>query len=157
MYKLTGFLFALILVSATAAQPRLADFAGMAGCWERRDDAKKLIVSEQWMSPEGTSIIGMARTVKNGKTTDWEFMRIEERLGGIYFVAKPKANPAETDFKLVRSANGEYVFENAAHDFPQRVIYKGDATRLTGRIEGTNKGKPLAIDFPMVRVKCTGT
>ena len=47
----------------------IGDLDGMAGCWERRDDSKKLLVSEQWMSPAGTSILGMGRTVKNGKTT----------------------------------------------------------------------------------------
>lgn len=137
-----------------AGKVQMRDFSFMGGCWERRDDAKKLIISEQWMSPEGTSIIGMGRTVRGGKTTDWEFMRIEERADGFYFVAKPKANPAETDFKLIRWANGEYVFENAAHDFPQRVIYKTDGDRLKGRIEGTNKGKFMGIDFPMTRVRC---
>ncbi len=39
---------------------------------------------------EGTSILGMGRTVKDGKTVDWEFMRIEQRADGIYFVAKTK-------------------------------------------------------------------
>lgn len=143
-----------MFVSATAAQTKLADFAGMSGCWERRDDAKKLLISEQWMAVEGTSIIGMGRTVRNGKTTDWEFMRIEERADGIYFVAKPRANPTETDFKLVRSANGEYVFENAAHDFPQRVIYKPAGDKIAARIEGTIQGKSKAIDFPLTRAKC---
>ncbi len=149
-------LFSVFLTSVSAAQGKMTtrDFSLMSGCWERRDDAKKLIISEQWMSPEGTSILGMGRTVKNGKTTDWEFMRIEERADGIYFVAKPRANPAETDFKLIRSANGEFVFENAGHDFPQRVIYKGSGDRLTGRIEGTIQGKAKGIDFPMTRVKC---
>lgn len=156
MYKLAGFLFALILVSATAAQTRLADFAGMAGCWERRDDAKRLLISEQWMSPAGTSIIGMSRTVKNGKTTDWEFMRIEEREEGIYFVAKPRVNPTETDFKLISTTLAEFVFENKSHDFPQRVIYKWNAANLTGRIEGTIQAKAKGIDFPLVRVKCFG-
>lgn len=134
----------------------------MSGCWERRDDAKKLIISEQWMSPEGTSIIGMARTVRNGKTTDWEFMRIEERADGMYFVAKPRANPAETDFKLVchvRNLSGmkeyaQFTFENKAHDFPQRVIYYTSDEKLSARIEGTIQGKLKSIEFPMTRTKC---
>ena len=108
----------------------------MAGCWERKDDAKKFLVHEQWMSPAGTSILGMGRTVKNGKTTDWEFMRIEQRDDGIYFIAKPKGNSDETAFKLISSGPNQLVFENKAHDFPQRVLYKIEGTKLTGRIEG---------------------
>ena len=133
---------------------KIADFEWMAGCWERRDDAKKLFVSEQWMSPAGTSIHGMGRTVKDGKTTGWEYMRIEQRSDGFYFVAKPKENPEETAFKLISSTLNEVVFENKEHDFPQRVIYKIQGTKLIGRIEGNNNGKFLGLDFPMRRVKC---
>ena len=132
----------------------ISDFDGMAGCWERNDTAKSVLVSEQWMKPAGTSILGMGRTVKNGKTVDFEFMRIEQRADGIFFVAKPKANTEETAFKLIRSTKNEVVFENPEHDFPQRVIYKLEGTKMTGRIEGNENGKFLGIDFPMNKVKC---
>lgn len=132
----------------------IKDFDGMAGCWERRDDTKKLLVSEQWMSPAGTSMIGMARTVKNDKTTGWEYLRIEQRTDGIYYVAKPRENPEETAFRLISSNLNEVVFENKEHDFPQRIIYKLQGTKMTGRIEGNNNGKFLGIDFPMNKVKC---
>ena len=155
MQKLAISLFIVFfVVSASSSQTKLADFAPMAGCWERRDDAKKLLVSEQWMALEGTSLNGMGRTVKDGKTVDWEFMRIEQRADGIYFVAKPRANPGETDFKLISSSAAEFIFENKGHDFPKRVIYKPGEAKLTARIEGTIQGKPKSIDFPLTRVKC---
>lgn len=156
MKFLMPFLIASIAASAALGQSSvtLNDFAFMAGCWELRDESKKLLVSEQWMSPAGTSIIGMGRTVRDGKTTDWEFMRIEQRSDGIYFVAKPKANTEETAFKMIGSAAGEFIFENKAHDFPQRVIYNQKRANLAGRIEGSQNGKFLGIDFPMERVKC---
>lgn len=134
----------------------IKDFDGMAGCWEQRNDAKKLLISEQWMSPAGTSLIGMGRTVKDGKTTDWEFMRIEQRADGIFYVAKPRENSDETAFKLISSDLNQVVFENKEHDFPQRIIYKLQGTKMIGRIEGNNNGKFLGIDFPFNRVKCTG-
>jgi hypothetical protein len=154
MKKLAILLFIAFSLTAATAQTKLSQFAGMAGCWERRDDAKKLLITEQWMSPEGTSIIGMARTVKDGRTVDWEFMRIEERADGFYFVAKPKANTAETDFKLIESVASKFIFENKAHDFPQRVIYTLAEGKLIGRIEGTIQGKFKGTDFPMTRAKC---
>lgn len=140
--------------SAQDKVTELADFHGMAGCWERKDDAKKLLISEQWMSPAGSSILGMGRTVKNGKTTGFEYMRIEQRPDGIYFVSKPRENPEETSFKLIRSTLNEVVFENPRHDYPQRIIYKLLGTKMVGRIEGNNNGKFLGIDFPMDKVKC---
>jgi hypothetical protein len=47
------------------------------------------------------------------------------------------------------------VFENAAHDFPQRVLYRREAAdRLVARIEGLRNGQPRGIDFPMQRMAC---
>lgn len=153
-------LLALIvcMLSPAAGQKKIsaiADLSEMAGCWERRDPKKEMLVSEQWMSPAGTSILGMGRTVKKEKTVDYEFMRIEQREDGLYFVAQPKANTTETAFKLIRSSNNEIVFENKDHDFPQRVIYKLSGRALTGRIEGISNSRSIAIDFPMNRVECT--
>lgn len=155
MIKIIGLV--VLSVACVAGQNKMtsiADLGGMAGCWERTEAAKKLLITEQWMSPAGTSILGMGRTVKDGKTTGWEFMRIEKRDDGLYFVSRPKENPEDTSFKLIRSTNSEVVFENKEHDFPQRVIYKLQGEKMIGRIEGTMNGKERGIDFPYIKVKC---
>ena len=49
------------------------------------------------------------------------------------------------------------MFENAAHDFPQRVGYRvagGDS--LLAWIEGTRDGQVRRIEFPYRRVACPG-
>ena len=149
----------LIIAVSVAGQTtsfHLASLGWLSGCWESRDDAKQLVLSEQWMKPEGGMMIGMGRTVKGGKAVDWEFMRIEQRGKDLYYLAKPKENAAETPFKLIRSSASEAVFENPEHDFPQRVIYRlAKSGNLEARIEGTaSDGKVKGIDFPMDRKKC---
>jgi len=143
-----------LLYGQKSSVTEVADLGRMAGCWEQKDPAKGLFISEQWMSPAGTSILGMGRTVKNGKTVGFEYMRIEQSADGIFFIARPHDNKDETPFKLKSSAANEVVFENLEHDFPQRVIYKLLGTKLVGRIEGTQNGKQMAFDFPMDKVKC---
>ena len=140
-------------ISVNAQTVTIQSFAGMSGCWERNEKSGAH-ATEIWMKPAGTSIMGMGRTVKNGKTVDHESMRIEQRTDGFYFVAKPRANPEETSFKLKSSAGSEFAFENPKHNFPQRVIYKVSGNSLMGRIEGTQNGKSIAFDFPMTRVPC---
>ena len=156
--RIIGFIglmvIASVCVSAQNKVTLISDLSGMAGCWEQKNDAMKLLISEMWMSPGGTSILGMGRTVKNGKTTGWEYMRIEQRADVIYFVSRPKENAEDTAFKLIRSTLNEVVFENKDHDFPQRVIYKLQGDKMTGRIEGNNSGEFMYFDFPMNKVKC---
>jgi hypothetical protein len=85
---------------------------------------------------------------------DYEFLRIVLDTYGIYYVEKTSGNKDETRFNLVRSSAGEIVFENPAHDFPQRILYKLIGNSLTARIEGTSNGKLRGIDFPYTRTKC---
>ncbi|MBC7900600.1 MAG: hypothetical protein H7070_11180, partial [Saprospiraceae bacterium] len=122
--------------------------------WEQNDSVKQRFGAEQWMKPSGGTMIGMSRTIKNGKTVAFEFLRIVQDDNEISYISRPSQNKEETSFKLVKSSANEAVFENPTHDFPQRIIYRLDKTKLFARIEGTNNGKTMGIDFPMTRAKC---
>jgi hypothetical protein len=129
----------------------LDDFAWLAGCWQ---GGSTRVMEEQWMKPSGGTMIGMNRTVRDGRTVAYEYLQIREKEGAIYYVAVPSGQK-ETWFKLVRHSTTELVFENSEHDFPQRIIYRGGADgSLLARIEGVSKGKERAVDFPMQRVEC---
>ena len=94
-------------------------------------------------------MIGMGRTVVRGKTVETESLRIEETSTGVDYVARP-AGASETRFKLVRASEREAVFENPAHDFPKRILYRLEADgALSARIEGdgTEKEKPLEFRY----------
>ena len=132
----------------------LGDLGWLAGCWETRNESRGLLITEMWMKPAGDAMIGVGRTLKNGKLADYEFLRIVNDAGTISYISRPSANKEDTSFKLVRSSPTELVFENPTHDFPQRIIYKLSGEKLTGRIEGTKDGKTRGVDFPYTRVKC---
>lgn len=100
-------------------------------------------------------MLGLNRTIADGKTVAFEFMRIvQEENGDIYFVAVPSGQK-ETRFKLARSGPRDVTFENPEHDFPHRVIYRLEHDgSLVGRIEGISKGRAKAVDFPLKRIPC---
>ena len=75
--------FSLMAVSALAAcadeRPKRLDRIGwLAGCWQRQVGER--LMEEQWMAPRGKTMLGMNRTVHDGQTPAFEFMRIEERV-----------------------------------------------------------------------------
>ncbi len=106
------------------------------------------------MKPAGKTMLGMGRTVADGKTREFEFMRIvQEENGEIFFIAIP-SKQKEARFKLAALSDREVRFENPAHDFPQRIIYRRDGDSLTGRVEGVSKGEERSIDFPLKRIPC---
>jgi Domain of unknown function (DUF6265) len=127
---------------------KIEDLAWLSGDWETAPG--RMQIDEHWSKVAGDSLIGMSRTVAGGKTVFFEYLRIETRGTDIYYVAHPKARTPGTDFKLVRLRGQEAIFENPAHDFPKRIIYRknGDGT-LTARVEGngTEKEKPRDFHF----------
>lgn len=141
--------------SAAMAQDVTADRLGwMSGCWAAA--GAEAGSGEQWMTPAGGTLIGMSRTVKNGKTVAWEAVQIRDVDGKLAYVAKPHNQP-EAAFKLTGLDGQQVVFENPQHDFPQRITYKRDGDRLLARIEGTMKGKTKGIDFPLQKTSCPGS
>jgi len=121
------------------------ELAWMAGSWETMGPGPRS--EEHWTEPAGGTMIGMARTLAGGKTVFFEYLRIEERADGIFYVAHPKARPG-TDFKLTHLAENEAVFENPAHDNPKKITYRKNSDgSLRARTEGEEQGKPDAAEF----------
>jgi hypothetical protein len=89
-------------------------------------------------------MMGVSRTVAGDKTVEFEYLRIEQREDGIYYVAHPKARCPGTDFKLTRASASEAVFENPQHDFPKRIIYRKTDDGLTASIDAGEGSKGSA-------------
>ena len=107
------------------------------------------------MPPAGSTMIGVSRSVRNGETVAFEFIRIvEQEGGGLQFIASPSGQNTAR-FSLFSLSDREVIFENPDHDFPQRIIYRLMSDEdLLGRIEGTIDGKERAVDFPMKKIDC---
>ncbi|HUF10670.1 MAG TPA: DUF6265 family protein, partial [Rhodothermales bacterium] len=90
---------AICLVSSAAAAGQsnstVADLAWMSGCWMTDDEEGSSYMSEQWTKPLGM-MLGTNRTVRDGSVKAYEFLKIEEREGEIYYVARPSGAIDET-------------------------------------------------------------
>ena len=138
---------------ANAGEPSLGQLSWLGGCWNLQGAQPGS--GEQWMPPVGDSMLGVSRTVHQGKTVSFEFMRIaKDADGNIAFFAQPSGKPP-TRFSTRSMGAHEVVFENPGHDFPQRVIYRlTSPEQLDASIEGMRGGSLKRIDFPMIRVSC---
>lgn len=140
--------------TAAPAQPELDRLAWLAGCWAAEDGEPGS--GEQWMVPAGGVMLGMSRTLSQSRVRSFEFMRIapDGEGGSLSYFAQPQGRPA-TAFALRSLSSTEAVFENPAHDFPQRVVYRYEApVHLRARLEGRVDGRPRQLEFPMLRVAC---
>src|SRR5687768_6113895 len=92
----------------------------LSGAWvERKADGGW--TEEYWTPVRGGMMIGAGLNGTGESLRNFEQMRIETaKDGAVAFVAMPGGERA-VRFPLVKQTAGEVVFENAAHDFPQRV------------------------------------
>lgn len=146
-----------LLVGQAAEQPPMHDvsrLAWMAGCWEQRAGAT--ITHESWMAPEGGAMVGMSRTVAGGAMRAWEALRIVSDSGRLVYVAQPNGR-STTAFPARLTSDTLAVFENPAHDFPQRIAYRRlSADSIVARISAERDGKTRGMDIRMKRVSCGG-
>ena len=153
MRHLTLAVAALVLgASAPGPTARVTEVAWLAGCWEQA--AGPRLVEEQWTRPRGGLMLGLGRTVRGDSLVEYEQTRIFERGGRLVFGASPSGQ-ASAEFESIEVSDSSVTFENPAHDFPQRVMYRRrGADSLIARVEGTRGGKLRGVDFPYARVGC---
>jgi hypothetical protein len=139
--------------SAPAAQEMTVDrIAWLQGCWRSIRD--ETTIEEQWMAPRGGSMLGMGRTVRGSKTVEYELVMISQQNGRLAYEAHPSGQPSAT-FLSTTVSDTTIVFENAEHDFPQRVGYKRNGSdALEAWIEGQANGKSRRVDFAYERARC---
>ena len=135
-----------VVANATIQNPSLSDLSWIAGDWQTAPGGRRQI-EEHWTAVAGGSMMGVSRTVAGDKTVEFEYLRIEQRADGIYYVAHPKARCPGTDFKLTRSSATEAVFENPQHDFPKRIIYRKTDDGLTASIDAGEGSKAMSFVF----------
>jgi Domain of unknown function (DUF6265) len=132
--------------TADADAGALAPVSWMAGDWETRDATP--YVEEHWTRPAGGAMLGNSRAIKGGKMVEFEFLRIEARGDGIFYMPQPSGKPP-VDFKFTPRTNNEAVFVNPGHaDHLKKIIYRKNADgTLAAHIEGEHNGKAFAKDW----------
>ena len=142
---------ALAVAASAAASPssQLARLSWLAGSWS--ETKGEVTTRESWEARDG-ALVGTGETVRPGKPAHVERMKITAEPAGATFTAILPGQPP-TPFLLRPGKEGEAVFENKAHDFPQRVIYRRCGADLCARVEGTLGGKPQFQEWRYARVK----
>lgn len=143
----------LAAAAARAADSAVEPLAWLSGCWQAQGGEPGSV--EQWLAPAGGTMLGVSRTVRQGRTVEFEFMQLRQLPDGtLAYIPQPSGRPP-TVFRLLSLGSAEVVFENPEHDFPQRIAYaRPESSRLRARIEGVRNGAARSIEFAFSRVSC---
>ncbi len=127
------------------AEAGIDDLDWLAGAWAGTRGTSS--IEERWSPPRGGAMLGVSRTVKSGKMSAFEFLRIVERDGGLVYIAQPNGAPP-TEFVLTEVGKTRAVFDNPRHDYPKRIVYElsaeGALSTMTGYLKG---GTPRRVEL----------
>jgi hypothetical protein len=121
------------LLALPAAASEMGQFDWLSGAWcGSQGDGR---IEEHWTASASNGLLGMARTVHEGRMVSFEYMRIETGEQTPRFVAQP-GGAAPTAFALQEHQAMSVRFHNPQHDFPQTVRYWREGAALHAEISG---------------------
>lgn len=136
-----------------AARSRLSDLGFMAGCW-RGVTRSGTTIEEFYTTPSSNLIVGTTRYVREGRTVDFEFTRIDQTDSGAVITPHPKGVRSVSFAPKIVETN-RAIWENPTHDFPQRILYTRVAPdTLVARIEGRTPSGDRSLEWRMTRAEC---
>lgn len=138
------------ILAAAAVSGDVAKLDWLAGAWTQERDGG--VVQETWLQPRDGVMAGVSQTNRPGRKAFVEHMKISAEPAGVTFTALIQGQPP-TAFVLLPGQDGELVFENKAHDFPQRVFYRRCGEDLCAGIEGLVKGELKRETWRYTRVR----
>ena len=164
---------------SAAEGPALEALGWLRGCWLGSVNRREF--REQWSPARGGMMVGFSHTVigprmqgtlrekmdavgkpstdhSQDKTQDYEYLRLEQRPDGVYYVAVPSGK-REVSFRLSdvkdESSGKAFTFTNLVDEFPQRIIYRrGKEGWLYAQVTGKEGLTGSDIVYPMQHIDC---
>jgi hypothetical protein len=124
----------------------------LGGTWTMKTD--KGVLNESWELNNDSLMLGKTYDVIGRDTIPKEIMRLEFKKNDITY------NPVVVDenrdkpiiFKLISTANNQYIFENKNHDFPQQIIYDiTPGNELLASVNGQTRNGKKEIQYKYAR------
>jgi len=135
--------------------PNLLDeVSWMLGDWQNEENG--VMTTETWTKTDETHFSGVSYAIEleNGDTLFFETMKLHHETTGLVYspTVKDQNGGTAVDFLLISSNDSMVQFENPAHDFPQKIVYRSiTPDSMVATISGDYDGVFLSEDFPMKR------
>lgn len=126
----------------------------LIGRWENNSVEGNL--SEFWTMANDSTLLGESYFVIGKDTVFGEKVELKQRENDFIYEARvAKQNDEKpVPFKLTSSSEKEMVFENPAHDYPNKIVYqKVGNDSLVAEIFGKKDGKEKSETFKMKKVQ----
>lgn len=143
MLKSVSAIHLAVLMAACASADDLGWFEGH---W--RSESEGRVSEEIWTNGDGGLFLGVNRTLRDGQARGFEFLRIHNSEARTAYCAQPGGSEAVC-FERTGGDETSVTFENAAHDFPQRITYARDGDTLTATISDLSGEQSMSFGWTL--------
>jgi hypothetical protein len=125
----------------------------LVGNWEQK--LPDGTITESWSKENDSTYAGKSYFIKEKDTIHLESIVLTQKNDEVLYIptVSGQNNNEPVTFTLVNEAeNNTFSFENPAHDYPQKIVYKKiNDTNLLATISGKQQGKDTKESYPMVK------
>jgi hypothetical protein len=132
----------LTFLSLAVSAQRSNEMKWMQGTWKIKTGNNLII--EEWQVANDSTLQGKSMFVKNGTDTiPQETIELAYRNGNWHYIptVQNQNNGLPVSFIVIFQKGTEFISENPAHDFPQRISYRRVKQQLFASIEGRKNGR----------------
>lgn len=140
--------FLLFVVFSSFSQSQKTSFNWLTGVWKINTNSGFIV--ESWEQVNDSLYKGKSVMVKGKDSILQESLEISKKDTTWYYTSTVvgQNNTQPVSFKIIFQRFGEFISENPAHDFPQRISYRRYLPMLMfASIEGNNKGRYSKRNF----------
>jgi hypothetical protein len=133
---------------------RLEQVAWLLGEW--RNNTPRGVLYEAWRVKDDSTYTGRSCFVVGQDTVSSEVVALGVRGGALLYIptVRDQNDGQPVTFTGTMVTGTEMIFENPAHDFPQRITYTQiNPDSLVAVISGMQGEKEKSVQFPMKRVQ----
>ena len=96
----------------------------LIGNWEQK--LPNGIITETWEKENDSTFNGKSYFIKEKDTLSFESIELLQKGDVLYYIPTVKGQNSDkpVTFKLTTATEKEFTFENPAHDFPKRIVYR---------------------------------
>jgi hypothetical protein len=96
----------------------------LEGTWKMT--TKRGVIYEEWKKVDNDYLQNRGYIVKAADTVVTERVALTNTKAGIFYTStvEDQNNKQPVKFKMTKTEANMFIFENPAHDFPKRIVYK---------------------------------
>ena len=144
----------VFLTAFNYQQDVFSELQQLSGTWKM--ETGRGAIYESWKKTGKDEMQGKSFKLNGNDTITLEDVKLSKMSDGLFYIPTlaDQNEGKPVSFKMIKSQNKTFVFENKEHDFPQRIIYHlVTKDSVHAWIEGMKDGKEGRSDYYFKRVQ----